>query len=495
MSISTDLSTENLHADIVIIGGGGAGLTAAVSAIEAGAKDVMVLEKTIAPGGNTNISGGIFAAESPAQKRLGINVSADQLFKDKMEEAEWKIDPKLIRDFISKSGYILQWLEDKGLKSTHIIAMGVSHTPEREAPRVFHLFKPPQSDFPSSFMGPRIVETLVKECNNKGVRLLCETSAKKILTNEKGEVGGVVVETGNKELQINAKSVIIAAGGLGGSPEMVEKYFPSHKKIFSNSLPQMTGDGIIMAEEIGAMKENNMGIALIGPHHYPWATSLNLLLRRPHVILVNKKGERYFNESAQVGRNNALNLQPDKICYALLDSVLLRDIIGKRDILSSAENEQGDGGSWLETLESDFQKDAAKGYAKISDSWDKVAQWIGCDPNALKATVTQYNSFCENSYDADFLKDEEYLIPLRTPPFYAILGRQGFDTTTGGIKVNKRLEVIDKNANPISGLYAAGDNAAGCLSIAYKYPGSAMAFAIYSGYMAGENAAKYVSER
>lgn len=209
-------------------------------------------------------------------------------------------------------------------------------------------------------------------------------------------------------------------------------------------------------------------------------------------MLVNKRGERYIGAPCK-GGNNAINRQPEKACYALLDSELLQDIIQKREIFSSGEESMGDNGAWLDNLANDFRKDMSEGSAKIAGSWDEMAEWIGANPEELKATVERYNSFCDNGYDADFLKAKEYLLPLRTPPYYGILGRQGFDSPVGGIKINNNMEVIGKQGNPIEGLYAAGDNAAGFLKIAYKYPGQAMTFAIYSGYVSGENAAKYIS--
>lgn len=108
--------TEKVGAEIVIIGGGGAGLIAAVAAAGAGAKNIIVLEKAASPGGNAALSGGIFAVESPIQKRLGIKVTRDEVFKDKMVHANWRVDPRLVRAIVNRSGDIIRWLEEEGLK-------------------------------------------------------------------------------------------------------------------------------------------------------------------------------------------------------------------------------------------------------------------------------------------------------------------------------------------------------------------------------------------
>lgn len=113
----------------------------------------------------------------------------------------------------------------------------------------------------------------------------------------------------------------------------------------------------------------------------------------------------------------------------------------------------------------------------------------------LKITIEQYNAYCDKGYDYDFLKDKRFLLPLCKPPYYAVLGRQGFDSTFSGIKINQRMEAINKHYFPISGLYACGNNAGSCISMPYhpKHSGTSFGFAISSGYLAGENAAKYVS--
>jgi fumarate reductase flavoprotein subunit len=163
--------------------------------------------------------------------------------------------------------------------------------------------------------------------------------------------------------------------------------------------------------------------------------------------------------------------------------------------LTGWEKDAGEDGAWLDDLENELQEGVAKGTVKISHLWDEIAEWIGVKPEVLKTTVEQYNSFCDKSYDADFLKDKEFLLPLRTPPYYAVVGAQGYDTTLGGIKIDHRMEVVGKQGNLISGLFAAGDNASGWDYASYNFghPGSALCFALCSGFIAGENAAKHVS--
>jgi fumarate reductase flavoprotein subunit len=344
-------------------------------------------------------------------------------------------------------------------------------------------------------VGSRAVAALVKNCQELGIQLLCKTAAKKILTDKEGKMNGVLASSEDKELKITAKSVVITTGGFGGNKEMMNRYFsiPGDTFSYSPALPYLTGDGMVMAAEVGAVTDQII-LSIIGPHHLPWALSLYILMQRPNVMLVNKNGERYFDESIYPPDTaaNMVRRQPGHIVFALLDEKIKQAVIQKRERF-----DMGNGDAWIDRLDKDFQKESAEGKkAKIANSWEEIAEFIGAKPEVLKATVERYNSFCDKGYDEDFLKDKKYLMPLRTPPYYAILGRLGFDTTFGGIKINERMEVVDKQDIPITGLYAGGDNAGGWVSTHYAaYGGTSLCWAFCSGFIAGENAAKYVSQK
>jgi len=499
MKLTDKLRSENLQSDIVIIGGGAAGLTSAAAAAEAGIKNIIILEKSAHPGGNGALVGGTFATESPAQKRLGIKVSSDEVFKAVMAYNKGWTDAKMVRNYINKSGDIIRWLEGKGLNFRNVMEFG----PTGLSPQVFHMF----GYRSAGFIGKKVIETLVNSCQDRGVQLFCETTATKILTDGNGKVTGVLVSEKGKGISISAKGVIIAAGGFAGSQDLLSRYFPAHEDVYTTSVSQNTGDGLRMAEEAGAFIENHFTLVTYGPHCYQKSESpgtlasghtLTLLFRRPDAILVNQEGERFIGEHLYgIGSPlaaNALSRQSGRIGYVLLDAALMQEIIRKREVLTGLDKDEGDNGAWLDYLDENFQRDTVDGRAKISDSWDEIAGWMGVKPETLKNTIDQYNIFCAKGYDADFLKDKEYLRPLRMPPYYAVRGYQGFDTTLGGIKINYRMEVISKKDSPINGLYAAGDNAGGWASVTYDYtyPGWASGFAYYSGFTAGQNAAKYV---
>jgi fumarate reductase flavoprotein subunit len=476
-----------LTADVVIVGGGGAGLTAAVAALEAGATDIIVLEKAETPGGNTAQSAGMFAVGSPAQERKGIEVSVDEVFREKMVYANWRVDPRLVRACIEKSGEMIGWLEARGMTFDSVIEF----LREGEAPKVFHLFSPG----PPGFIGKKITDTLAEECRRKGVRILCDTAARRILTDDAGGVVGILAGPRDESVEIVTKNVILATGGFGASRELLNRFFPGHAEVFTLNYPEMTGDGLVMAEEAGAMIDDNMMLLLTGPHHYPWSHCLSLLVRRPDILLVNKNGERYCDETTfldyHTEAGNILGRQPDKICYGLLDTGIKDGMIAKKEVISGMEREAGGAGAWLGDLDGELEKNIAAGTVKKADTLAGLANQIGADPKVLAESVARYNSFCDAGKDADFLKEEKFLLPLTTPPFYAVLGRQGFDTTLGGIRINHRMEVIGRQERPIRGLYATGDCASGWEFANYnlRHPGCAMTFALCSGYFAGQNAA------
>jgi fumarate reductase flavoprotein subunit len=218
--------------------------------------------------------------------------------------------------------------------------------------------------------------------------------------------------------------------------------------------------------------------------------------------MVNKFGERFSDENipCHFERGNTVDRQPDKICYALFDSKI------KRSIFDEGLNRPGWGLQrqvpYLQPkidsieFEKDLQSEIDKGNAKISNSWNEIADWIGAVPEVLNATVIEYNGFCDRGHDEMFIKDPKYLLPFRTPPYYAIKCYSGFLGTIGGIKINHHMQVINQQNNSIPGLYAAGVDTGGWQGNTYAgrdLPGSAFGFAINSGRIAGENAATYSS--
>jgi fumarate reductase flavoprotein subunit len=489
----TGTAANVLRAGIVIVGAGGAGLAAAAAAVEAGVTDVLIVEKAAAAGGNTALSAGMFAVGSPAQRRKGIEVSAGTVFREKMAYANWRVDPKLTRVCIERSGDVIRWLETKGMFFDSV----VEFLREGEAPKVFHLFSPG----PPGFIGKRIVDTLAGETLARGVRMLTGTPATGLLLDETGAVRGLRAVSSGEEVEIDAPSVILATGGFGANPVLLDKYFPGHGDVFTKGCAEVTGDGLAMAEAVDAVIDDNRVLLVTGPHHYPWSHVLTLLVRRPEVLLVNARGERYCDETIfldlHTEAGNALSRQPGMVCYALLDATLKDRLVRTREIVSGMERKAGGAGAWVDDLDAELEAGVARGTVKRADTWPELARLLGADAGELDGTVRTYNLSCDRGLDEEFLKEARFLQPLRVPPYYAVLGRQGFDTTLGGIKIDHRARVTGRRGGAIPGLYAAGDCASGWEHCDYnlRHPGSALTFALCTGIIAGQEAASFSGAR
>ena len=483
MAVKKINTTENIAADIVIIGAGSAGLAAAVSAAEAGAKNIIVLEKTAKPGGNSLNIGCVFAVNSPLQKRMGIRVSEDMAFHDKMAHCNWMANARLIRDTIKISGEVIQWLETMGVIFTGMMTPSYMS----DAPRVAHDVS--VGHFGAT--GRAVIDALSEECRKHGIKIICNTRAESIKAGTDGKSYRITIDSPDGRKTIDARGIVLSTGGFGGNRDMIEKYFPGFRDMHVGSVPQVTGDGLKMAENLGAIIDDRIALLLLGPF-----SSVNIGMVTPHIIYVNKEGERYYDESAQFNHYNpddvanTVSRQRGKVGYAILDAKL------KQSMEQNAADISGFMKTDKDSIEKGFKKAVAEGKAMISDSWDKIAEFIGAKSEVLEATIEKYNSFCDYRYDADFCKDPQFLVALRTPPFYAIQCQPGINTTFGGIKINHHTEVLDKQEIPIPGLYAVGDNAGSWAPSTYshRYPGSAGSFALCSGYIAGENVAKYVSD-
>jgi len=500
---------ENVTANLVVIGGGGAGLAAALAAAENGCKNIVVLEKAGSPAGSTIMAHDIFGAESPVQKRQGVDASKDELFKVAMEWAHWtKINPRLVRAFIDKSGDTIYWLEKKGVEF-ELIQFYPNQVPLVRHSVIGH--------------GAALMKLLRKNCEELGIKILTRAPAKKIILDAKGKVSGVVANTKEGKLTVKTKSIIVASGGYGNNKKMLKKYCPYyHDNMTYDGPSNNTGDGIIMATEIGAATAGLGAMNLHGPFLRPKSPSdimtldtpgfdgkplkisLWLLAWEPETMWVNKNGQRFIDEGYNLSffsYGNAVALQPDGTCFTLFDNATLQTMEEQGFIRPGAANRA----NWLPVvaatpmpgLEREVKKQGDSGVLKISNSWDEIAKWTGAKPAVLKASINEYNDACDQHHDGLFAKEPRYLRSLRTPPYYAIKGHVAICDAYGGIKINENMEALDTKDNLIPGLYAVGSTA-GCVE-SEKYcerlTGHLVGWALNSGRIAGENATKYISKK
>ena len=492
--------------DLIVCGGSLAGLSAAVRAKELGVEHVLVLEKMKFLGGCAKLAGGIYAVDSPAQQRLGLHYVPDDCFKGHMDINNWDCDVKLVGRWQHRTGDSIRWLEEKGCVFSKVL----NFSGEK---RFYHM-----TDKPT---GNTIIKTMIDECERLGVEILLETPAKHLIM-DGGRAVGVCAEHAGEKLEFYGSNVLIATGSISANEALLKKFYPgqdlSHTKIMAR-VPHNTGDGYLMVQEIGAA-ETPISTLFIGPHNHPYNQRTGLIMRRPQVIKVNRDGYRFTDESMPETRDFgwmqslALDRQPGRLCYGIMDQSILDSFMADKKNLTAFEYRHGnrknqdalsdygkdegvvtlDKGAtaWLDMIPDDIQKEAEAGRIFICQTLDEVAAAIGArDADAVKQTIRDYNRFCEQKYDYECLKDPRYLMPLVKPPYYVFVAYQGIDTCIGGIRVNHKLQVVDRDFYPIDGLYCAGVAAGGWCSKGYGYFGSEMSFVLCSGLMVGEAVAGY----
>lgn len=501
----------NLQAEIVVIGGGGAGLAAAVSAAEQGCKSILVLEKAGAPAGSTSMAHDIFGAESPVQKRSGVDARKDDLFKKAMEWTHWnRVNPRLVRAFIDKSGETIGWLEEKGVK------FEIAQFFPGQVPWVRHYMVDGQ--------GAKLMKIMRNNCKDLGIAIHTNTRGRNIIRDDNGKITGVTAATKNGEFAIGAKAVIITTGGYGNNREMLKTYCPYYQDTMTyDGVPGNTGDGITMAVEAGAATSGLGTLILHGPFIARTEVKaiklsakgregkapevrLQELAWEPYTVWLNKQGRRFMDEAhslAFFASGNAVALQPDGVAYTVIDTDTVR-MMEKQGLIRSgifgiaAHTLHGfiPPAVPLPGLEKELNKHSDPDFMMISDSWHDIAGWMGAEPEVLIEAIEEYNEACDRNHDTLFVKDKKYLRPIRTAPYYVIKGHAAICDAIGGIKINERMEVLDRVDNPIPGLYAAGSTT-GCWeseSYCYHLTGHLVGFALNSGRIAGENAVAYVTK-
>lgn len=486
----TQLKAENFRPgvkDAIVIGAGGAGIAAALTIAEGGGK-VVVFEKALHAGGSMVWVEGTFAAESEMQRRRNIKESRDEIFRGMMEYSHWKANAALVRAFVDKSAGTIDWLEQHGVEFSEPTAYWSG------GPRTWHLFK--------GGYGNAMMKALVVSAEEKGVEIYYESNVIKLLREDDGPVTGIILEdkTG-QQTKVEAKAVIIATGGYANNKEWIKKYsgFDLGENLFPLGNRNKEGEGIRMAWEVGAA-EAGMGLIQVSfgtpPRTKPNSHTLGAV-GQP-TLWVNQHGVRYCDEGIvqnMIYSGNALSKQPGGYVFRIFDESTKQDWV---------ENgaDVGVGMFYLPPrtrltrLDAEIQAAIEKKspYVFVADSLQELADQMGIDSAVLAKTVVEYNSFCDQGQDAQFAKDRAFLRPVRTPKFYAFKCYLDFIGTLGGIKINEKTEVLDRNDQIIPGLYAVGNDAAGLYGDSYDVvsSGATSAFAINSGRIAGENALKLI---
>jgi fumarate reductase flavoprotein subunit len=437
--------------DVVVVGSGAAGLSAAIEAADAGAK-VAVIEKLPMVGGSTLLSGGyVYGTGSSIQKEKGIKDSPEALAQYWSERAEGVVDADQIKLVAEKSGETIDWLVGMGVKFPTLVPTGTS---------------PVARGHQTSDGGVGIITPMKKYADSKNVVFFMETAATKLLTNGKGTVTGVAAKgKDGKGIEFRAKSVVLATGGFDRSPDLEAKLTPDYQTANTFVAVGNTGDGFLMGQAVGAATEGHGGV--IGfravPGEITFLTDVNSLIFIPS-LYVNKEGKRFVNEATDYPIfHQALNKQTDKSSFLIFDAVSFQPALDKA---------------------------ISKGVAFSGDTLDALAAAAGIDAKGLASTVAEYNKFIAKGKDTQFGKTLKGLPPIAKPKFYALKVEAATLGTMTGLKIDLDTHVIDTKGQPIPGLYAAGEIAnGGFFNQVYPASGTSIQMSLTFGRIAGKTAA------
>ena len=477
-----------MQADFLIVGAGGAGLAAAVTAAEGGAT-VVILERLGATGGATVFATGTFAVESKYQKALGIRITTDEAFRQHMFYTHYLSNPRLVRTIIDKSADTIEWLEERGTEFIEPAEFFPG------APRTWHTMK---------LDGRGITKALEETARDLGVSILFRTRARELIM-EDGRVAGIRAEDqdGNP-VECPGRAVLIADGGFANNQEMMEKYTRAGSHTLEMAVGQVgkEGDGIRMAWEVGAANEG-AGLIQLGPPRVAKKTldkHVTAIMRQPF-LWVNANGDRFMDESESsfphIG--NAMSRQPGQVLFNVFDHASRKHM--EEEGIKAGLGMLSEKGTRIPDVLAAMQASIEDDEAWVADSIEELAGKMGVDSRRLRATVDAYNESCDAGRDGLFAKGPEHLEPVRTGPFYAVKGHPTHVGTLGGIRINHKTEVIREDSETgldvIPGLYAAGNVAGGMYGDTYDAShtiGLTSAFAVISGRIAGTSALEYLGK-
>ena len=440
--------------DVIIVGAGGAGLSAAVMAAREGAS-VAVLEKMSEPGGNTVRATAMYnCVDDKLQHPLGIYDSEEDFYNETYNGGYQKAKPELVRILTSQADEGKLFLEELGLQFDSVIDNCLGG-------------KIARGHYSLAHNGTDYVQVLWQACNDLGVDFYLNTKANELIMAQDSVIGVEAYRKGETIEFYANNGVVLASGGFGQNVEMRMYYNRNLTgELLCSNAPGATGDGIIMASKIGASLINMEYIEL-----YPMGDSYDGGLRNsiPNVInkgiLVNQQGQRFVREDgARDVLSQAILDQKGSYAYSIVDD----------DFEIFADDR-----SYLQGL-------VLMGYVEKANSIDELAHLIDVDADILINTIDQYNQSV--ALKSDCLGRETLINAIDKPPFYANMKKPTIHHTLGGIEINEMAQVLNQDKQPINGLFAAGEVTGG-IHGANRLGGNSFPDMIVFGRIAGKNAA------
>lgn len=440
--------------DIVVIGAGGGGMAAALSAKEAGA-DVVVFEKMPIVGGNTNkSSAGMNAAETKFQKEQGIEDSKDSFYEESLEGGHGTNNPELLRFLVDNAPDAIDWLDSMGITLSNVTTTGGMSQPRAHRPA------------DGSAVGGYLVDGLFGNITEKEIPLFVNSNVTEV-TYDNDQVTGVKVQVNGEEKTIAAKAVIIATGGFGANLAKVTELKPELEGFVTTNHEGAQGDGITMVEKLGADTVDMEQIQIHPTVEQKTSYLITEAVRGEGAILVNQAGERFFNEMETRDKVSQAELEQEgKFAYIIGDAAL------KERVKAVATYEE-------------------KGLVVTGESIEDLATQLEIDPATLQMTLDTWNQTVKNKEQDEFGRTTGMDNDLSQAPYFAIKVAPGIHHTMGGLVINTNAEVLNKDKQPIKGLYGAGEVTGGVHG-ENRIGGNAVADIIVFGRQAGTQAADFV---
>lgn len=442
--------------DIVIVGAGGAGMAAALSAKDAGMNPV-ILEKMPIAGGNTlKSSGGMNASETKFQEAQGIEDSNELFFEDTLKGGKGTNDQELLHFLVDNSASAIDWLDSMGITLDNISYSGGASVKRIHRPH------------DGSAVGTYLVDGLLRNIHEQEIPLFVNADVTKINETD-GKVTGVNVKINGEEKEIAGDAVVVTTGGFGSNKELIEKYRPDLKGYVSTTSEGSTGDGIKMIEELGGATVDMDQIQVHPTVVQDTGMLISETVRGEGAILVNQQGERFYNElETRDNVSAAITDLPESYAYLIFDNALA----GR-------------------AKQVDYYKE--QGVVVEADTIEALAEKIDVDPATLKKTLDTWNQAVTDKADKDFGRETAMDYDLTEGPFYAIQIAPGIHHTMGGVKINTMTQVLKEDGTPITGLYAAGEVTGG-IHGQNRIGGNAVADIMVFGRQAGAQSSDYVKE-
>lgn len=438
--------------DVLVVGSGISGMVAGITAAEKGS-NVLIIEKQgmLGAGDSMNISTGITAGGSRLIKQLGIeNATAKDYADFLVKQAATKkvpINEKNVRTYAMRGGELVDWLMDLGVPFGRF-----------QKDKWFHITKD------GSAPGPHIVRALSKKIADDNINYRLNSQVVDLLMKD-GKVVGATVKTGAGSYKVNAKAVVMATGGFSASHELVKKWAPEWVGRPTTGAVSLTGDGILMAQKVGAQTVAMQEIkANYLRHPLTARDGVSLTAITPYNILINHEGKRFVDEGhASINfKSRAMMKQTGHEAYAIVDQTAMDNLKLMRNY-------------------------AAAGYFVKANTVEELASKLKVDQKAFIKTMKDYMAACQAGKDPEFNRRIQY--PIAKAPFYAALVTPSMQSTYGGIKTDEKAQALNADNKPIAGLYAAGATS-GHEAYANEVGFAAIIGLVY-GKIAGENAAAY----